>query len=131
MDKKSLILKLSARLDIAKTHAQWKEDQQFDKRKVFVESKTRLNPKLISNKQYYQIAEFYNFLEENEDLTLEEIREILKSKPIEYGFLRKLDKLIPDFFEELKHHGPMCIAIEFVNSKVNKEHYKILKRELP
>ena len=131
MDKKSLILKLNERLSIAKLHAHWKDNQQFDKKQVFVQSETKLNPRFISNKQYFQIAEFYNFLKENEDLTDEEIREVLQAKFVNYRFLRKLDKLIPDFFEELKFHGPMSVAIRYVDRKVNKENYRILKRELP
>ena len=131
MDKESLILKLNEKLRIAKLHAHWKDKRQFDKRQVFVQSETKLNPRYISNNQYYQIAEFYNFLTENEDLTDEEIREVLKYKFINYKFLRKLDKLIPDFFEELKMHGPMSVAIRYIDRKVNKENYRMLKRELP
>ena len=125
MEKKRLILELNEKMRIAKINAHWKEEKDtFDKKQVFVGSATRLNPRFISNKQYFQIAEFYNFLKENEDLTDEEIREVLKSKFIDYKFLRKLDKLIPGFFEELKFHGPMCVAIQYVDLKVRKENNK-------
>lgn len=86
-----------------------------------------LNPKYISNKQYFQIAQFYNFLKENPNLTNEDILEILNSNN-KFSFLRKLDKLIPDFYEELKLHGPMCIATTYASRKHMNEQ---LKKRLP
>ena len=64
-------------------------------------------------KEYYHISEFYWFLKTNERLSNEEIREVLNSNN-KFSFLRKLDNLIPDFFEELKMHGVMTIATAYV-----------------
>ena len=136
MDKKNLIVKLTENLQRAKSKANWENYKEREESKqVFVQSETGINPRYLSNEQYFQIAEFYNFLEENKGLTAYEIRELLKGKLIKFAFLRKLDKLIPDFFEELKFHGPMSIATRYVSLKyykhLNKKIDETLKRELP
>ena len=64
---------------------------------------------------------------ENSELTNEDIREILNSNN-KFSFLRKLDKLIPDFYEELKLHGPMSIATTYASRKHMNEQ---LNKRLP
>lgn len=136
MDKKNLIVKLTENLQRAKSKANWENYKEREESKqVFVQSETGINPRYLSNEQYFQIAEFYNFLKENKGLTAYEIRELLKGKLIKFAFLRKLDKLIPNFFDELKFHGPMSIATRYISLKyykhLNKKIDEILKRELP
>lgn len=68
-------------------------------------------------KEHYHISAFYWFLKTNENLTSKEIREILSSNN-RFSFLRKLDNLIPNFFEELKTYG-----ITYVENLYNKSNY--------
>ena len=56
-------------------------------------------------------------LKDNPELTNDEIREILNSNN-KFSNLRKLDKLIPNFFEELKEHGISYIE-NLYNAKKN------------
>lgn len=55
-------------------------------------------------KEHYHISAFYYFLKGNENLTKYEIRRILDSNN-KFSLLRKMDSLIPNFFEELKING--------------------------
>jgi len=124
--RKKLVVELYKKMQFAKFQAQTKENG--DKDDLFLKPKgARINPKYLSDKQYFQIAQFYVFLKENPDLTSEEIREVLKSNN-KFSFLRKLDKLIPDFYEELKLHGPMTIATTYASRKHMNEQ---LNKRLP
>lgn len=125
-DRKNLVVKLYNKMQIAKRQAEVKEDR--DNNSLFVKPVGyTLNPKYISHKEYFQVAQFYNFLKENPDLKDDEIKEILNSNN-KFSFLRKLDKLIPDFYEELKLHGPMTIATTYASRKHMNEQ---LKKRLP
>ena len=62
---------------------------------------------------HFKIMEFYVFLGKNPNLTDEEIREILNSNN-KFSFLRKLDNLIPNLFEELKVHGVSYIKNAYI-----------------
>ena len=125
-ERKNLVVKLYNKMRFAKFQAEVKENK--DNNSLFVKPVGyTLNPKYISNKQYFQIAQLYNFLKENPDLKDEEIREILNSNN-KFSFLRKLDKSMPDFIEELKLHGPMTIATTYASRKhINEQ----LKKRLP
>ncbi|MBO5955007.1 MAG: hypothetical protein J6Q13_03475 [Clostridia bacterium] len=69
------------------------------------------------NKTHYHISALYFFLKDNPELTDDEIREILNSNN-KFSNLRKLDKLIPNFFEELKEHGISYVE-NLYNAKKN------------
>ena len=84
----------------------------------------------LSNEQYFQIVTLYKFLKDNEDLSNDEVRAILKSR-LKFSFLRKLDKKIPNMFEELREHGPKCVAIMYDRSNQEKQADKVLKVRLP
>lgn len=111
----NLIVKLTKKLEFAKFQAEM-QDKPREEKGLIIKKSTRLNPKYISNRQYFQIAQFYTFLKDNEDLTNSEVRKILKSKK-KFKFLLELDSLIPDLFDELRLHGPMCIAIDYAKIK--------------
>lgn len=111
----NLIVKLTKKLEFAKFQAGM-QDKPKKETGVFIKASTKLNPKYISNRQYFQIAQFYTFLKENDELTESQIRKILKSKN-KFKFLLELDSIIPDFIEELKLHGPMSIAIDYAKRK--------------
>ena len=125
-ERKGLVVKLYNKMRFAKFQAEVKENK--DNNSLFVKPVGyTLNPKYISHKEYFQVAQFYNFLKENPNLTNEDIREILNSNN-KFSFLRKLDKLIPDFYEELKLHGPMTMATTYASRKHMNEQ---LKKRLP
>ena len=123
-ERKKLVVKLYDKMRFAKSQAKSKEDK--DNNSLFVKPVGySLNPKYISHKQYFQIAQFYNFLKENPELTNEDIKGILNTNN-KFSFLRKLDKSMPDFLEELKMHGPMCIATTYASRKHKDEQLKKL-----
>lgn len=125
-ERKGLVVKLYNKMRFAKLQAETKEER--DNNSLFLKPVGyTLNPKYISHKEYFQVAQFYNFLKENPNLTNDEIREILNSNN-KFSFLRKLDKLILDFYEELKLHGPMTIATTYASRKHMNEQ---LKKRLP
>lgn len=73
---------------------------------------------------HFQIMEFYLFLKENPNLTDEEIREILNSNN-KFSFLRKLDNLIPNLFEELKVHGVSYIKNAYITAKNGSKELRV------
>lgn len=78
-------------------------------------------------KEHYHISAFYWFLKTNYSLTNEEIGEILKSNN-KFSILRKLDNLIPNFFEELKTYGVDYIE-NLYNQISGKQAVKILDEQ--
>ena len=111
--RKKLVVELYKKMQFAKFQAETRKEANKDD--LFLKPKgARINPKYLSDKEYFQIAQFYVFLKENPDLTDEEIREILKSNK-KFSFIRKLDINTPDLFSELKLHGPMTIATDYAS----------------
>lgn len=125
-ERQKLVVELYKKIKFAKLQAQTRHLDNKDD--LFLKPKgMRLNPKYISEKEYFQIAQFYMFLKENPDLTDEEIREILNCNN-KFSFIRKLDSKIPDLFSELKLHGPMTIATDYAS----RQHFhEQLERKLP
>ena len=117
-EKQNLVAKLYNNLRFAKIKADMQtNNEKNEKKEIYTKAKgIRINSKYLSNKEYFQIVEFYEFLKENPNLTNDEIREILNSNN-KFSFLRKLDQTVPDLFEELKDHGVMYVAVSYVNKK--------------
>jgi len=88
-------------------------------KKCFANLNTDVNKNYNANlnKTHFHISALYFFLKDNPELTNDEIREILNSNN-KFSNLRKLDKLIPNFFEELKEHGISYIE-NLYNAKKN------------
>lgn len=84
----------------------------------------------LSNEQYFQIVALYEFLKDNEDLSNDEVRAILKSR-LKFSFLRKLDKKIHNMIEELRDHGPKYVAIMYDRLNQDKQADKVLKVRIP
>ena len=124
--RKKLVVELYKKMQFAKFQAEVKENTNKDDL-ILKPKGARINPKYISDKEYFQIAQFYVFLKENPDLTDEEIREILNHNN-KFSFIRKLDSKIPDLFSELKLHGPMTIAIDYASKK---HFHKQITKKLP
>lgn len=124
--RKKLVVELYKKIKFAKFQAQTRHLDNKDD--LFLKPKgMRLNPKYISEKEYFQIAQFYVFLKENPNLTDEETREILNCNN-KFSFIRKLDSKIPDLFDELKLHGPMVIATDYAS---RKHFHEQLEKKLP
>lgn len=113
-EKQNLLKKLDHRMRYAKMQSKIIDEPNKD----IIIKEEKLNPKYISSKQYFQLAQFYQFLINNPDITEDDARELLNSK-IKFSYLRRVDKLVPNFISELKHHGPMSIAISYIENKHN------------
>lgn len=125
-ERKKLVVQLYKKMQFAKFQAETQDKK--DKASLILKPKgARINPKYLSDKEYFQIAQFYVFLKENPNLTDEEIREVLKSNN-KFSFIRKLDSRTPDLFSELKLHGPMCIATDYAS---RKHFHEQLAKRLP
>jgi len=125
-ERKGLVVNLYQRVQFAK-QVQSKFERSSVEDDLFIKLGGFSTPKNLARDKYFQIAQFYNFLKENPNLTNEDIRKILNSNN-KFSFLRKLDKLIPDFYEELKLQGPMTIATTYASRKHMNEQ---LKKRLP
>lgn len=115
-ERKNLVVKLSRKIQLAKLQAEIVENSM--KHRVFVGYKFVLNPKYISNEEYLKIVQLYLLLKENDNLSENDIRNILKTKH-KFAFLLKVDKVVPDFFNVLKLRGPMNTAINYVERRYN------------
>ncbi len=114
-ERKKLVVELYKKMQIAKVQGGIKKPSVEND--LFLKLGGHIIPEGISRKNYFQIAQFYQFLKENPNLIDDEIREILNSNN-KFSFIRKLDNLIPNFFEELKIRGPICIASYYANRKL-------------
>jgi len=114
-ERKGLVVNLYQRVQFAK-QVQSKFERSSVEDDLFIKLGGFSTPKNLARDKYFQIAQFYNFLKENPDLTDEEIREILNCNN-KFSFIRKLDSKIPDLFSELKLHGPMTIATDYASKK--------------
>lgn len=85
---------------------------------VYQENQTFINPKYISLKDYFSIFELEKFLKKHDEITREELNEILKLKFAEFEFLRKLNNRVRTMFLDLKHHGAKAVAITYVSNKL-------------
>ena len=82
-----------------------KESNEISRASKLIQNQTlgRSTDTQLNDDQYFQIVALYEFLKDNEDLSNEEVRAMLKSR-LKFSFLRKLDKKIPNMFEELREH---------------------------
>lgn len=81
-----------------------------------------LNPKRMSDKHYFQIKEFYNFLIKYNNLTDKQIEKIINfehQQAKDFKYLQKLYCKIPNFFNELKTMGPENFALKIVKRNNN------------
>lgn len=109
-----------------------KELNEISKASKLIQNQTagRSTDTQLNDGQYFQIVALYEFLKDNEDLSNEEVRAMLKSR-LKFSFLRKLDKKISNMLEELREHGPKCVAIMYDRSNQKKQADKVLKVRLP
>lgn len=79
------------------------------------EGQTFYNPKYLTVGEYYEIFELKNFLENNGDITNEELSAILSTNIFYFGFLRKLLKAVPNLVELIKVYDAKFVAETYVN----------------
>ena len=117
---KNLIEQLNRKLNIVKTQAVKVEDFVFvkdDKKQISMFSLSET----ITKKQRAQVYALYNFLNENKNLTQEELDDILKSKIFKFAFLRKLNKIIDNLPEELMTKGPTYVMWQYQQNTIMKK----------
>lgn len=109
-----------------------KESKQMSRTSKSIQNQTAGSYTItqLSNEQYFQIVALYEFLKDNEDLSNEEVKTMLKSR-LKFSFLRKLDKRFPNMIEELREHGPKYVSIMYDKINQEKQADKVLKVRLP
>lgn len=85
---------------------------------VFVQRKEEsfINPKYLKLINYFEIMGLEEFAKENQELTQENLDEILEFKKVDFAFLRELNNSIDNMLEELNKHGAKAVAIIHVNN---------------
>ena len=117
--KEELVKELSVKLKRYKAKAKLiKIDEEKLGDTMFVQQKagTFLNPKYISVEDYFDIFAFESFLKVHEDLSTEQIEEILNEKYIDFKFLRTLNDSVGGMIENIRKHGAKSVSIMYVNN---------------
>lgn len=119
-ERKNLLLELNKKLKQEKISGSQKKEIIVGKSKgvIFTISKNYID----------QLVAIHKFLKDNKEITEQDFNNLLKTTFINFGFVKKLNRTMPDFLNELKTHGPMWIAKDYVyNKHIDKE----LERRLP
>lgn len=110
MDRK-LIVELAYQIKTTREEHKKLELKNKDNRVIF--SKAEFADEINTNSNlklnYRELAVLYAFVRNNPQLTDDELSKMLKKNRLK--FLRECEKTIPDFFEELRVHGPSYIVI--------------------
>lgn len=130
--EKRLLIDLTNRMRTAKLLAKYNKRREVEiaKRQAFTQPNTNSIKSAMSDYEYFQIVELFEYMRKNRELSDEQVREILSSK-FRFGFLRKLDREIPDMIGELREHGPRVIAYEYARTKEGMRRSRILSKNLP
>ena len=84
-------------------------------------------PLTISKKQMDQLVALKKFLEENNEITQEDLNILLNTKLFKFMFLRKVNAMLPDLLSEIKQHGAVYVATYYANRlNINDQIDKIL-----
>ena len=130
--EKRLLVDLTNRMRTAKLLAKdnKRREAEIAKRQAFTQPNTNSVKSAMSDYEYFQIVELFEYMRKNRELSDEQVREILSSK-FRFNFLRKLDREIPDMIGELREHGPRVIAYEYARTKEGMRRSRILSKNLP
>ena len=88
----------------------------------------KFNAKSMTKNQYIKIFALYEFMQDNPNLSEEEIRKVIYTKTINFAFLVECDRTMDNFLTELKKHGPVSMAYEI--ERQHKSVEKWAKRHL-
>lgn len=119
-ERKNLLLELNKKLKQEKLLGAQKKEIIVGKSKgvIFTISKNYID----------QLVAIHKFLKNNKEITEQDFDNLLKTSFVNFRFVKKLNRTMPDFLNELKTHGPMWIAKDYVyNIHIDKE----LERRLP
>ena len=114
-----LVRRLAKRILESRNRVWDMEDDQYPE--LYVGGEKKINPKYLTDIQYAQIQELYFLLKDNEDLSEEDLEDILKVKFFMFKFLRKLNSRIPNLIEELRHNGVDRVAEMYASIKYEKD----------
>lgn len=118
-ETKSLVIALTEKIQKQKRK---QVGDCFEKDGVLFKTKVKFIAKSMNKSQYSQLFALYDFMKENPNLSENEVRKVLASKPISFAFLNKCDANIKGFLNGLKLSGPVSMAedIERQNGGVEK-----------
>ena len=124
IEKNDLVYRLALKMLIARDDAERKRrERNRTKNGSLIEICEGVSPKRMSDEHFYQIVEFYDFIMKNENLTAEDVKEILTTETECYAkrfrYLLKLCDKIPNFIEELRTLGPERFALLIVKNSYN------------
>ena len=84
----------------------------FEKQEGMFVVKRKYNGKKVSKVNFRQLRGLCNFLRANPKMKDDEIRMLLHKKSCEFTFLIDCDRLVDDFFNELRKHGAESVAVQ-------------------
>ncbi len=90
--------------------------------------RTMGHPLKVSKNEYDQLVALSKFLGVPPEITQEDLNELLETKFSAFGFLRKVNNILPDFLLEIRDHGPQSVACYYAN---RKQTIKEIDRALP
>lgn len=116
---KTLVEKLSEKLNKLKKQKGKVEEVVFvknDKKEISMYALSEM----ITKDQRAKVYGLHNFLMENENLSQEELDQVLKGRFFKFAFLRKLNKEVDNLIGELKESGPTHVLWMYQQSKIMK-----------
>lgn len=117
MEQKKLVNELVDRLKYTSSRAAKRREKLYRERD---DKCGYSNNKIIGNKEFRQLFALKRFLSENEQMTHEELKNLLKQKHFKFSFLRKFIEEIPNYKQILLTRGAPAAANAYFMSKVNK-----------
>ena len=78
--------------------------------------KRKYNGKKVSKAHFRQLRGLCNFLRSNPKMSDDEVRMLLHKRSYDFAFLINCDRLMEDFFAELRRHGAESVALQIENS---------------
>ena len=112
---KTLVEKLSEKLNKLKKQQGKVEEVVFVKNDKKEISMYALG-EMITKDQRAKVYGLHNFLMENENLSQEELDQVLKVRFFKFAFLRRINKRVPNLIDELKTRGVIYVLGRYQES---------------
>ena len=87
-------------------------DQVF----VYESNGVNINPKYIAPEDYQHLLSFEQFVKNHNEMTDKEISDFIGTT--DETFVSKLNKLIPNFVNELRKNGAKAVALIYISEKL-------------
>ena len=121
MDKKTLVKELATKVRKYKIKART-VDVDFsnigDKVFVYGKDETLFNPKYFKLEDYFILKAFDAFLKCHQELTNEEVLEIISSKKKEFEYLQNFNAETPSFLADIRAYGAKSFVIAYISDMV-------------